>query len=219
MKLPKDLQAKCILRLKQGMEQMGQAITESEQDRLAGYLRLLLKWNSAYNLTAVRDPQEMVVRHLLDSLSVLPYISGQALLDAGTGPGLPGIPLAIMQPGRRFTLLDSNGKKIRFVRQAALELGLENVIAVQQRIEDQNPMATLDLVMARAFTALPQLYCTCNPLLRPGGRLLAMKGTARSIADEISDLEGVTTEVHRLNVPFLEEERHLVIIQEAGICR
>lgn len=219
MKLPKDLQAKCILRLKQGMEQMGQAMTESEQDRLAGYLRLLLKWNSAYNLTAVRDPQEMVVRHLLDSLSVLPYISGQALLDAGTGPGLPGIPLAIMQPGRRFTLLDSNGKKIRFVRQAALELGLENVIAVQQRIEDQDPAATLDLVMARAFTALPQLYCMCNPLLRPGGRLLAMKGTARSIADEISDLEEVTTEVHRLNVPFLEEERHLVIIQAAGICR
>ena len=219
MKLPKDLQAKCILRLKQGMEQMGQAITESEQDRLAGYLRLLLKWNSAYNLTAVRDPQEMVVRHLLDSLSVLPYISGQALLDAGTGPGLPGIPLAIMQPGRRFTLLDSNGKKIRFVRQAALELELENVIAVQQRIEDQNPTATLDLVMARAFTALPQLYRMCSPLLRRGGRLLAMKGTARSIADEISDLEGVTTEVHRVNVPFLEEERHLVIIQEAGICR
>ncbi|OGT91906.1 MAG: hypothetical protein A2286_01910 [Gammaproteobacteria bacterium RIFOXYA12_FULL_61_12] len=219
MKLPKDLQAKCILRLKQGMEQMGQAMTESEQDRLASYLRLLLKWNSAYNLTAVRDPQEMVVRHLLDSLSILPYISGQALLDAGTGPGLPGIPLAIMQPGRRFTLLDSNGKKIRFVRQAALELELENVIAVQQRIEDQNPTATLDLVMARAFTALPQLYCMCNPLLRPGGRLLAMKGTARSIADEMSDLEGVTTEVHRLNVPFLEEERHLVIIQEAGISR
>ncbi|MBU0500686.1 MAG: 16S rRNA (guanine(527)-N(7))-methyltransferase RsmG [Gammaproteobacteria bacterium] len=210
-----ELPAPCSLLLDQGLERMGLAMPPDVREGLLSYLALLMKWNNSFNLTAVRDPLEMVPRHLLDSLSIYPYVRGPAVLDVGTGPGLPGIPLALLLPEVRFTLLDSNGKKIRFVRQAALELGLSNLTTVQQRIEEYHPSRAFDTVMARAFTTLSDLYALCGHHIMPGGCLLAMKGTANAIMEESRGLEEAAKETHRIFVPFVAEERHIVIIRKA----
>jgi 16S rRNA (guanine527-N7)-methyltransferase len=179
---------------------------------LLQFLTLLVKWNKAYNLTAVRDPLEMVGRHLLDSLAVLPHLWGQRCLDMGTGPGLPGIPLAIMRPQMNFVLLDSNGKKIRFVRQAVLELGLGNVEAVQQRLESYRPEEGFDTLIARAFTALPRMFELTARLRRPGTRLLAMK--ADKAESELAALDqGIESHVIPLTVPYTQGTRCLVEVK------
>jgi 16S rRNA (guanine527-N7)-methyltransferase len=179
---------------------------------LASFLALLDKWNQAFNLTSIRDPGEMVVRHVLDSLSARSFLKGERVLDVGCGAGLPGIPLALVEPGRTFTLLDSGLKKIRFVRQAIGELKISNACAVQTRIEDYAPMQLFDTVTSRAFAALPDFVAGAGHLVAPGGRLLAMKG--RLPTDELEALpEGWVVEAATaVQVPGLDAERHMIMV-------
>ncbi|MET0093851.1 MAG: 16S rRNA (guanine(527)-N(7))-methyltransferase RsmG, partial [Sedimenticola sp.] len=163
--------------LTDGLRRMDIDLSEQQQGLLLDYLALLLKWNNAFNLTAVRDPAEMVARQLLDSLSILDMVRGPRVLDVGTGPGLPGIPLAIALPDAHFTLLDSNGKKTRFVQQAKTALGLSNVEVVNGRVESFRPDIPFDTVTSRAFAALPKMVELTRHLVAGGGQLLAMKGT------------------------------------------
>ena len=163
-------------RLDQGLTALGLALPAPERERLLAYLRLLGRWNNAYNLTAIRDPLDMVTRHLLDSLAVAPHLAGTRVLDVGTGPGLPGIPLAVACPALGFTLLDANAKKTRFVVQAVGELALKNVEVVQTRVENYRPSRTFDTVVSRAFASIAAMLAAARHLCAPGGRFLAMKG-------------------------------------------
>lgn len=196
--------------LERGVAALGLTLPTGACDRLLAYLALLIKWNRAYNLTAVRDPGQMIARHLLDSLAVAPFLHGVCFADVGTGAGLPGIPLAIARPDLRFDLYDSNGKKIRFVVQAIAELGLDNVRAYQARIESVQPESGYDAVLSRAFASLGDMAQWCGHLLSPAGRLLAMKGTYPT--DELNTLPpGYTVGAcHRLMVPGTDGERHLL---------
>ena len=204
--LPADLLAR-------GAAALGIALTLEQQQRLLDLLALLAHWNRAYNLTAVRDPLEQVSRHLLDSLAILPYLRGGAVLDLGTGAGLPGLPLAICDPARHYWLLDGNGKKVRFVRQAVLELGLTRVEAVHSRIEPYRPGRKFSTIVSRAVATIAQIQGLAAPLLDRPGCLLVMKG--RYPQDELQDpaLRELDLAVHKLFVPFLEGERHLIEIR------
>jgi len=182
-----------------------------QRDRLIRFITLLNRWNQAYNLTAVRDPLAMVPRHLLDSLALMPYLQGAPLLDLGTGPGLPGLPLAILNPGARFVLLDSNGKKIRFIRQAILELGLSQVEVIQARMESYRPAEKFVTIVSRAVAELEVLRQAAWPLLAPRGTLLIMKG--RQPDAELKALATSNPIIHRLAVPMLDAERHLIEIR------
>ena len=192
----------------------------SQDPALAGpllaYLALLARWNATYNLTAVRDPAQMVPRHLLDSLAMQPFVRDLGTLaDLGTGPGLPGIPLAIATPSLRVTLVESNGKKARFLREAVRQLGLANAEVAESRIEAFHPQAGFDAITARALATLPQILALGGHLLAPGGRLLAMKGVHPE--EEIAALpaEWVLAGTYPLHVPGLDAERHLVEIVRA----
>ncbi len=181
--------------------------------QLASLVRLLDKWNRVTNLTAVRKPCAMVARHILDSLVVLPYLYGDSLLDVGTGAGLPGLPLAIARPQLAVTLLDSNAKKVRFVRQAVAELGLDNVEVVHTRMQEYQPPRSFAMVISRAVASLDELHRQTAHLLRPGGRMLFMKGSVPE--QEIYALQGDRAGLHieRLNVPGLAAERHLLWLE------
>jgi 16S rRNA (guanine527-N7)-methyltransferase len=176
------------------------------------YLALLDRWNRTYNLTAIRDPREMVTRHLLDSLAMHPFVESEALADLGTGPGLPGIPLAIAKPQLRVTLVESNGKKARFLREAVRTLGLANARVAESRAEALKEPGTYDAITARALDTLAGIIEVGGHLLKPGGRLLAMKGVHPE--EEIAALPPGWTvpAVHALAVPGLVGERHLVIV-------
>jgi 16S rRNA (guanine527-N7)-methyltransferase len=184
-------------------------------ERLLDYLDLLKRWNATYNLSAIRDPGEMVTRHLLDSLAIVPYVRGATLADLGTGAGLPGIPLAIVAPERAVALVDSNGKKTRFLRAAVRELGLANVRVVESRVEAVD--GCFDCITARAFASLADMLAWGGHLLAPGGRWLALKG--RLPQDELAALPaGFRVEaVEPLGVPGLDAERHVVIIGGSGM--
>jgi len=199
------------------------------QTRLLDYVQLLHKWNRVYNLTAVRDPAQMVIRHLLDSLAVLPCLNnalgkksaGQSVLDVGTGAGLPGIPLALLSakshPERRFVLLDSNSKKTRFMQQAVAELALDNVQVVHARTEAFQTEQGFDVVLSRAFASVADMLAGAGQHCLPDGMVLAMKGT--DPVAELTDLSAafIVEKVHSLQVPGLNEERHLVCLRRAGI--
>lgn len=178
------------------------------------YLDLLEKWNAAYNLTAVRGRAAMEVEHILDSLAIVPHIGLRAgtVVDVGTGAGLPGMVLAIVLPENRYVLIDSNGKKTRFLMQAAHELGLRNVTVFNGRIEDWQPASRVDLVTSRAFASLADMVQGCRALLESGAQALAMKGVRPD--DEIAALppDVQVKEVAALRVPGLDKERHLVCI-------
>ena len=184
----------------------------ADRQRLLVFVRLLAKWNAAYNLTAVRDPEEMVTRHLLDSLVLLPYLHGSRVLDIGTGPGLPGIPLAVARPDCAFTLLDANAKKTRFVTQAVGELGLKNVDVLQARVENYRPEQKFDTLVARAFSSIADMLNSAQHLCAPGGRFLAMKGMYPEEELAAIPAEFAVTEVAALQVPGLDAARHLAII-------
>lgn len=178
---------------------------------LLAYLALLARWNATYNLTAIRDPRDMLAKHLLDSLAMQPFVRGlRTLADLGTGPGLPGIPLAIATPGLQVTLVESNGKKARFLREAARQLGLGNVQVAESRIEAFQPGTHFDAITARALATLPLILELGGHLPGPGGRLLAMKGVVPD--EEIAALPAGwrLAAVHPLRVPGLDAERHLV---------
>lgn len=206
---PADL----VSRLRSGADGLGLNLDAEQIDRLMGYLELLDKWGRTYNLTAIRDRRSAVDRHLLDSLAVNAFLAGGRVLDVGTGAGLPGIPLAIVNPGMTFVLLDRSSKKIRFVRQAILSLGLKNAEAVAARVEDFAPEAPFDVVLARAFASLADIWGGAAPLLAAGGRVLAMKGQWPEA--EIGRLgHAVNLRVHGVSVPGMDAERHLVEMSE-----
>jgi len=190
-----------------------EALPAPAREKLSLLLDELLKWNAAYNLTAITDRSEMVTHHLLDSLSVHPWLHGETVADVGTGAGFPGLPLAVVDPDRRFTLIDSNNKKVRFVSHAARTLGLTNVTAVHSRSESFKPEKPFHTVIARAFAALPDLLKLVAPLCGPETRVLAMKGKRPD--DEIAAVPSQwrVLDVHSLEVPGLGEDRHLVIAQ------
>ncbi|KLI98996.1 16S rRNA (guanine(527)-N(7))-methyltransferase RsmG [Luteimonas sp. FCS-9] len=183
---------------------------------LLDYLALLARWNRTYNLTAIRDPREMVVRHLLDSLAMVPHVAGlPTLADLGTGPGLPGIPLAIALPGLRVTLVESNGKKARFLREAVRQLGLDNAEVAESRIEALARPGAFAAITARALATLPDILAAGGHLPAADGRLLAMKGVRPD--EEIAALPaGWRLEaIHPLRVPGLDADRHLVVVARA----
>lgn len=198
--------------LQQGIAALHLTLPEHAVAQLLQYLVLLAKWNRAYNLTAVRDPAEMVTRHLLDSLAVMPYVHGDYCADVGTGAGLPGIPLAIAFPYKQFVLIDSNGKKIRFVAQAIAELSLRNVSAIQCRVESWQPSQRYDSVLSRAFATLADMAQACAHLLAERGKLLAMKGIYPK--EELSALpERFKVDAcHALEIPGDTGQRHLIEI-------
>ncbi|AFM35563.1 MULTISPECIES: 16S rRNA (guanine(527)-N(7))-methyltransferase RsmG [Stutzerimonas stutzeri group] len=204
--------------LVRGAQALGVELSEGQQQQLLAYLALLIKWNKAYNLTAVRDPDEMVSRHLLDSLSVVSFVaeSGQTWLDVGSGGGMPGVPLAIMFPDRSFTLLDSNGKKTRFLTQVKLELKLANLEVVHSRVEQFQPAEAFDGITSRAFSSLEDFASWTRHLGNTQTRWLAMKGVQPD--DELQRLPADfrLDACHVLKVPGCQGQRHLLILRRTS---
>ncbi len=193
-----------------GLQQLNIVASEAQQQKLLDYLALLLKWNSHYNLTAIRTEQKMLSHHILDSLSLIPYLPQTgSLLDVGSGGGMPGIPCAIMLPRLNITLLDANHKKTTFLRQTVIELALDNVAVETCRVESLHGQ-TFDQIASRAFSELNDFVTLTQPLLKAGGVWLAMKGVYPY--EEIAHLpQGVSVaETVSLSVPFVDAERHLV---------
>jgi 16S rRNA (guanine527-N7)-methyltransferase len=198
-----------------GMTALGLPVDDERIGRLLAFRDLLEKWNRAYNLTSVRDPGQMVGRHLLDSLSIAPWVRSRRLLDVGSGGGLPVVPLAILMPGRQFVALDSNHKKTRFLTQCKLELGLRNLEVVTARAEDFHPSEPFEQISSRAFTAVDNMIQWCGPLLAATGEFLAMKGP--DWATELNDMPAhwELAAEHPLQVPGCDGERHILIIRRA----
>ena len=202
--------------LQMGLQQMQIELSAEQQQKLLDYVALLLKWNSTYNLTALRQEDQMLSHHVLDSLTLLPYLDGiNNLIDVGSGGGMPGIPTAICRPDIQITLLDSNSKKTSFLSQAVIELGLSNVKVITGRVEAAEGIQ-FDAITSRAFAELRDFVTLTPQLLRDNGRWLAMKGVHPN--EEIAQLpEDVhVTQVDKLSVPSLEAERHMVIIQKGA---
>jgi 16S rRNA (guanine527-N7)-methyltransferase len=210
---PPATDAELAPRLTEGLAALGLKLPPEVQARLLAYVRLLAKWNAAYNLTAVRDPRDMIVRHLLDSLAVAPFLQGPAVLDLGTGAGLPGIPLALARPQFRFVLLDASAKKTRFVTQAVSELGLANVEVVQARVERYPATARFDTILTRAVGRIADMLRASGRLLAPEGRFLAMKGSDPQAELAALPPGYIARAVVPLQVPGLKAARHVVIVE------
>lgn len=196
-----------------GLSSIGLDITDAQKDLLMRYLAMFIKWNKAYNLSAIRDPKAMVTLHLLDSLVVAPHFKGKNVLDVGTGGGLPGIPLAILFPETQFTLLDSAGKKIRFLFQVVNELGLKNVTVQNLRVEKFDPVDKFDVIISRAFASITDFVSCSGHLLADNGAFWAMKG--QNPVDELSQIEKhyIVASFQPLTVPGLDAERCLIQLQ------
>jgi len=195
-----------------GINVLGLTMNDESTGKLLAYIALLAKWNKTYNLTAIDDPQRMVSHHLLDSLAIAPYVKGNRVLDIGSGAGLPGLPLAINFPEKTFVLLDSKGKKTRFLTQAVAALKLPNVKVVHARVEQYDTNLLFNTLTARAFSSMQQTLDQSARLCAPGGRYLFLKG--REPAQEIADLgpNFHIAETHLLHVPGVEGERRLIIV-------
>ena len=199
----------CRKILVSGLQLLNLSQAEDKIEQLLGFIKLIEKWNKAYNLTAIRNREDMVRLHVLDSLAIVSFIEGKRVIDIGTGAGLPGIPLAIYLPEIEFTLLDSNAKKTRFVQQAILELKLKNVSVCHNRVEQYHPEKSFDTVITRAFAGLSDIVELTAHLLNKDGVLLAMKGQI----PDVSKLESAKTELIPVNVPGISAERCLVKVQ------
>ncbi len=202
-------------RLDSGLAELKLSVSESQKGQLLAYLQLFHKWNRAYNLSAIRELPDMVTRHLLDSLAIVPYLpcrSGSRIIDVGTGGGLPGVPLAILNPGCQVIALDSIGKKTRFLHQVKTELGLANLTVVHSRVEQYSPEQPFNAVVSRAFTNLRDFATLCSHLLAPDGRLWAMKGDfPKSELQDVQQLCELDC-VHYLKVPGLDAKRCLIVL-------
>ncbi len=201
--------------LQAGTQAMQLDLSEATLLRLLQYQDQLVLWNKAFNLTAIRDPKEMLVKHLLDSLSIIAHLPPGRLLDIGTGGGMPGFIVALVQPERECVLLDSNGKKIRFLRQVSADMKVSNAKPVQSRIEDPDIMQQLgqfDVVTSRAFASLTDFVSAGEPFLKPKGYFAAMKGVIPQ--DELQQLVHYQQQVIALQVPRLDEQRHLILLNQ-----
>jgi len=202
----------CILA--SGLEALSLNLADNQQQQLVEFVLLIDKWNKAYNLTSVRCPKQMMVKHILDSLAIVPHLTGENIIDVGTGPGLPGMPLAIVFPDKTFTLLDSLGKRVRFMTQCVHTLKLTNVTPVNSRVENHVGDKPYDIVLSRAFASLKDMLHWCEHLVDSDGQFLALKGQfPQSEIDEVSDhFQVVNTE--NITVPNLDGERHLVWLRK-----
>lgn len=200
--------------LSKGLTELGVVATEGQQEQLLAYLGLMQKWNKAYNLTAIRDSQQMLVRHLLDSVAIVPHVNSDELIDVGSGGGLPGIPLAILFPEQAITTLDSNSKKTRFQNQVRIELGLNNLEVIHGRVEAVEDRQ-FGQVISRAFASIVDMVTMSHALLAEKGVFLAMKG--RYPDAELAELppQYVLQQSYELQVPGLDEERHLLVLGRA----
>lgn len=194
--------------LRDGLRDLGLRCPEIDRARLLRFVELLRRWGEVYNLTAIDEPENIVRLHLLDSLSIEPRLHGTTVLDVGTGAGLPGIPLAVACPDRQFSLLDRSAKKLRFVQQAAIELGLRNVRVIHARVEQCAVGERFDTIVTRAYASLADIWAQSGHLLAPDGVVLAMKGRRSEL--DLEAVDGVDVRVLPLSVPGLAAERHLV---------
>ena len=204
--------------LELGIKTLGLNCTSQQIEQLLAYLEMLQRWNKAYNLTAIREPIQMVRLHLLDSLAIHPYVQGvKHIIDVGTGPGLPGIPLAILNPDINFTLLDSNGKKTRFLFQAINDLSLVNAKEINHRVEKYQPEQSFDIVLSRAFSSISDMLTQCDHLVSDSGCFLAMKG--KKPDSELSQItkDYKVVDLSQINVPQVDSERHLIKIIKTGV--
>jgi 16S rRNA (guanine527-N7)-methyltransferase len=197
--------------LRRGLAELAQPLDQAAQWKLLGYIELLAKWNKTYNLTAIRDPRQMISHHLLDSLAVLPHLPAGTLADVGSGGGLPGIPLAIAEPERRVMLNDANHKKAAFLQQVVIELNLANAEVHTGRVEAWRPASPFVCVITRGFAELAQFIASCRHLVRAGGVLAAMKGVYPQGELDRVPAGADCRDVRRLQVPLLDAERHLVL--------
>jgi 16S rRNA (guanine527-N7)-methyltransferase len=202
-------------RLDDGLAELGQSDPGGGREALLSYLSLLARWNRAYNLSAVREPLEMVSRHVLDSLVIRPHLPTGPLLDLGSGAGLPGLPIALTEPERNVTLLDSNGKKTRFLEQVVLELRLDNVRVIRARAESGAAGSGYAVVTSRAYADLGVFWAHAAPALAPGGVACALKGQRPEAELAALPDDGVSSRVIRLRVPGVSAERHLVVLRKA----
>jgi 16S rRNA (guanine527-N7)-methyltransferase len=211
------LENELLVVLKNCLKNCELIVTEEQQQLLILYVLMMHKWNKAYNLTSVRDPKQMVIKHIIDSIVVTPFLDKTHYIDVGTGPGLPGIPLAIMCPDKQFILLDSLGKRVRFMKQVAYELKIDNIQPVQSRVEDFVPNAKIDGVLSRAFASLKDMLHWCQHLVDSHGVFLALKGQLSIEELDELPLGFRLQETIKLDVPGLEGERHIVKIKKQSV--
>ena len=210
----KDARQELLEKLEAGCRQMNIRVGKAQQQQLLAHIELIAKWNQRLNLTAIRDSGDMVVHHVLDSLSVMPWIKGKKILDIGSGAGFPGIPLAIVDPTTRITLLDSRGKRIEFLRYACHSLQLDNILLQKSRVEDYRPQQKFDTLVARAFSSLARLVELTAQCRSRGARMLALKG--KYPQSEVAELPARTrtcTTIEKIDVPGLDAQRHIVIFE------
>jgi|TARA_B110000240_G_C13508559_1_gene457780 16S rRNA (guanine527-N7)-methyltransferase len=211
------LENELLFFLKNSLKKCELTVTEDQQLQLIRYVLMMHKWNKAYNLTSVRDPKKMVIKHVIDSIVVAPFLDEIYYIDVGTGPGLPGIPLAIMCPDKQFILLDSLGKRVRFMKQVAYELKIENIQPVQSRVEDYFPDVKIDGVLSRAFASLKDMLHWCQHLVDSDGVFIALKGQLTTAELDELPLEFTLLETVKLDVPDLEGARHIVKIKKQPV--
>jgi len=215
MRLFEDVQN--VKHLQRGLINLNIKLSEEVQLKMVEFLKLISKWNKTINLTAITDPDAMVIHHLLDSLAIQPYLYGNRLIDVGSGSGLPGVPLALANPDKEFYLLESNRKKTRFLQQVSFELGIDNITVINARVEQYKVTEEkrFDSIISRAFTSLARMLQLTHHLCGPNGRFIAMKGKIQQ--QELEDIENHYTivEIAKLKVPGLKAERHLIVIEES----
>ena len=194
------------------IQQLPFSVSDQTQQQMVDFLALLQQWNQAFNLTAITDPDKVITHHLMDSLSIAPYVTGNTILDVGTGAGFPGIPLALLYPDKQFTLLDSNGKKTRFLQQVKATLSLKNVQVVQERVEKYHTEHCFDAIICRAVGEAAEIIDNTRHLLCDNGQWLLMKGAIEIAQHELSNIKESVT-LKPLTVPGLDAVRHLVIVR------